>query len=57
MSGIGTHPRTCRDDILQSSSHAWREAEARTTVRMLSDSRGQCVLSIKDHVGGSELSA
>lgn len=48
MSGIGTHPRTCSDDVLQLSSHAWREAEARTAVRMLSNGRGQCVLSIPD---------
>lgn len=48
VSGIGTHPRTSSDDIFQSSSHAWREAEARTAVRMLSNGRGQCVLSIPD---------
>nr|WP_272911654.1 heavy metal translocating P-type ATPase [Loktanella sp. M215] len=30
------------------SSRAWREAEARTAVRALSDGRGQCVLSIPD---------
>ena len=48
MSGIGTHPRTCSDDVLRSSSRSWQESEARTTVRKLSDGRGHWVLSIPD---------
>ena len=40
--------KTSSDEDYQSSSTAWRKAEARSTVRILSDGRGQCVLSVPD---------
>jgi len=48
VSGIGTHPRTCNGDVLESSSRARRDAEARAGVRMLTNGQGQCILSVPD---------
>jgi Cu2+-exporting ATPase len=48
VSDIGTHPQTPSHEGFQSSSSAWKKAEARAGVRMLADGQGQCVLSIPD---------